>query len=497
VSGLKEFPKKGDKVRYIESKYPFLTFGKEYEVTEADDDSFLYVDDEGTELSCNAFGYKVFELVTKGSDNLTKFNYVSLFSGIGGFETALDKLGGNCVIASEIDKFAKQSYTAIHGDERLFGDITKLDEVNFPNHDLLVGGFPCQAFSVAGNRKGFEDVRGTLFFEIVRIAKEKQPKVLLLENVKGLVNHDKGRTLNVMIETLCEIGYTVDFTILNSKYFGVPQNRERIFIVAVRDDLITPEPWVINGSTIIPRGKERIQALEGIKTFNFDFPQEGEVVTRLRDVLETEADEKYYLSEDKTAALVEQLDGRENDDNPTLIDVSQAKREGKPRLYQDVASTVTARIYKDPYMIGRAEPQVIANGEALSYCLDANYTKGIAPSGINKGRRTHIEEVRPVLTPEREEKRQNGRRFKENDEPAFTINTQDRHGVAIGQIPRYRIRKLTPLECWRLQGFSDEAHQKAVDAGLSDSQRYKQAGNAVTVNVIQAIGERIIPYLSE
>ena len=500
---------------------------------------------------------KINEVIYEGKS----FNFVSLFSGIGGFEQALNKLGGKCVLASEIDKFAEQSYQALYGHPTA-GDIMAIEAEDVPNHDLITAGFPCVAFSVAGKRAGMihvcdecrteqnitfneyinnpkcdeclgsltaKDVRGLLFFEIARIALSKQPRVLLLENVKGLVNHDKGRTLNVMIETLCEIGYTVDFTLLNSKYFGVPQNRERIFIIAVRDDLITPEPWVIEGKTIVPRGKGRIQALEGVKTFNFDFPEEGDVTVRLRDILEAHVDEKYYLGEDRTAALVAQLEERGLDE-PTVFDVSQMGHEGKPRMYQDVAPTITARDYKEPRMVGHidlkgqdaikrvysaegvaptlttmggghrepkiAEPQVIATGGDLSYCLDANYTKGIAPNGIDKGRRTHIgEEVRPVLTPDRVEKRQNGRRFKEDGEESFTLTAQDKHGVAIGQAPKYRIRKLTPLECWRLQGFSDEAHQTVVDAGLSDSQRYKQAGNAVTVNVISVIGERLTPYL--
>src|SRR5699024_3895475 len=129
------------------------------------------------------------------------FTYVSLFSGIGGFEQALNKFGGTCVFASEFDKFAQQSYTALYGDEHLHGDITQIDAKDVPDHDLLVGGFPCQSFSVAGKRKGFEDTRGTLFFEIARIAREKQPKALLLENVKGLVNHKSEEEFESAIET--------------------------------------------------------------------------------------------------------------------------------------------------------------------------------------------------------------------------------------------------------------------------------------------------------
>src|SRR5699024_9251144 len=243
-----------------------------------------------------------------------KFTYASLFSGIGGFEQALDKLEGECVFASEHDpkmktQWAAKAYEVLYGIEPA-GDITKIDAKDVPDHDLLVGGFPCQAFSVAGKRKGFEDTRGTLFFEIARIAKEKQPKALLLENVKGLVNHDRGNTLDLMIETLNEIGYVVDFDVLNSKYFGVPQNRERIFIVAIREDLIEAEPFSedsTTGQTIVPRGKRRIG--EWAKTFNFDFPGQVEVSTRLRDILESEVDEKYYLDEEKTATLVAQLEG--------------------------------------------------------------------------------------------------------------------------------------------------------------------------------------------
>ena len=223
----------------------------------------------------------------KASNN-KPFTYASLFSGIGGFELGLNKFNGECVFASEYDPKAKIQFNQI-AYEKIFGykpegDITKIDEKDVPDHDLLVGGFPCQPCSISGKRKGFEDARGTLFFDIARIAKEKQPKALFLENVKGLVNHDKGNTLNVMIQTLCEIGYTVDFTVLNSKYFGVPQNRERVYIIAIRDDLIEQEDCVIEVNTIVPKGKRRIQKLDGVKTFNFDWAEQKEVATRFREV---------------------------------------------------------------------------------------------------------------------------------------------------------------------------------------------------------------------
>jgi DNA (cytosine-5)-methyltransferase 1 len=407
-------------------------------------------------------GWYESEQLTKGSDKLTNinevfegkpFNYVSLFSGIGGFEQALNKLGGTCVMASEIDKYANQAYEVLYGHPTV-GDVTKVAAEDVPDHDLLVGGFPCQAFSVAGKRLGFEEARGTLFFEIARIAKVKQPKAMLLENVKGLVGHDGGKTLDTIIQTLAEIGYTVDFEVMNSKYFGVPQNRERIFIVAVRNDLIEPSEWDVGKrSDVVAKGKRRIAQIDGVKTFNFEYPEQNDVTVRLRDILESSVDERFYLSEDKTAKLVAQLEAQ-------------------------------------------AKPN----------------------------------EVRPVLTPDRIEKRQNGRRFKEDREESFTLTAQDRHGVMFTQKEllrntdisntlqaagpsrglgnnnpitgvveyeplRYRIRKLTPRECFRLQGFPDSEFDKLTANGISNSQLYKMAGNAVTVNVIDAIDKRLVRYL--
>lgn len=507
----------------------------------------------------------------KGDVTLTKtneaiyegkpFNYVSLFSGIGGFEQALNKLGGNCVLASEIDKFANQSYEALYG-EPTAGDITAIEAEDVPDHDVLVGGFPCQSFSVAGKRGGFEDARGTLFFEVARLAKTKQPKVVLLENVKGLISHDKGKTLDTIVQTLNDIGYTVDFSVLNSKYFGVAQNRERIFIVALRDDIVEQSDWVIEGTGVVAKGKRRILDYEGTKTFNFGWPAHSEVTTRLRDVLEAQVDEKYYLSDEKTARLVAQLEYRAQMKAEPPIPLNLVSR-GPESRSDDMAyclkgaeggSSKQHLLEIEGLPIREATKQgytMAQEGDAVNFQFPDSKTrrgrvgKGIAntleASNINQGV-VEFEEVRPVLTPDRIEKRQNGRRFKENDEESFTLTAQDRHGVALsepkinvlgnikppeatrhgqrddvygtdglmgainasdykqprpiyGDVTRYRIRKLSPRECWRLQSFSDEAFDTVKAAGLSDSQLYKQAGNAVTVSVIKAIGEKLLPYL--
>lgn len=163
----------------------------------------------------------------------------SLFSGIGGFEKGILQAmpNANIVFSSEIDKYARQIYKKNYGVEP-HGDITKIKASNIPDHDILVAGVPCQAWSIAGKRCGFEDSRGTMWYEVFRIMKEKKPKLALLENVKGILSHDNGKSFELICETLCDIGYVIDFAVLNSKYFGVPQNRERVFILAIRNDLL-------------------------------------------------------------------------------------------------------------------------------------------------------------------------------------------------------------------------------------------------------------------
>lgn len=484
-------------------------------------------------------------------------------------------------MASEIDKFANKAYGLLYGQPTV-GDVTKIKVEDVPDHDLLTAGFPCQAFSVAGKQLGFDDTRGTLFFEVARIAKVKQPKVILLENVKGLIGHDKGKTLDTIVQTLSEIGYAVDFEVLNSKYFGVPQNRERIFIVCIREDIAEIEPWNIpkNRKNVVAKGKRRIQKLEGVKTFNFDYPEQREVMKRLRDVLEDNVDEKFYLSEDKTTKLVKQLqDNRLSEktvceersdegirlftDNicGTLRTISECgdKRVVEPQmlgLLDMKGNDCCRRVYSaadiSPTLTtcggGNTVPKIDITSEKIPFWIpkpdDINNTLRTGGKGslTAKHNYDHIaEEVRPCLTPDILKKCQNGRRFKENDEPMFTLTSQDRHGVLIkettkqgytaaavgdainfqfpgsktrrGRVgkqiaqtletqcnqavvtPKYRIRKLTPLECFRLQGFPDEYYEILSANGISNSQLYKMAGNAVTVNVIDAIGRHLLPYL--
>jgi DNA (cytosine-5)-methyltransferase 1 len=167
---------------------------------------------------------------------LSGYTFIDLFAGIGGFRFAFESFGAKCIYTSEWDVHAQKVYKDNFGDQPA-GDITKADEKDIPKHDILCGGFPCQAFSISGKQKGFEDTRGTLFFDVARIAKHHKPKILFLENVKNFERHDSGKTLEVVIKTLNEIGYDVFYKVLDASHFGVPQKRERIYIIGFRDDL--------------------------------------------------------------------------------------------------------------------------------------------------------------------------------------------------------------------------------------------------------------------
>ena len=310
--------------------------------------------------------------------------FLDLFAGIGGFRLGMEMAGHECVGYVEIDKFARKSYETMYDTrgEWTAYDITKIadDDIrHLRRHvDVICAGFPCQAFSIAGKRKGFEDTRGTLFFEIARFANIIQPRYLFLENVKGLLNHDNGNTFETILRVLDELGYDAEWDVLNSKDFGVPQNRERVFIIGHSREGRTRKVFPIKTN-----GGEDIEL-------------QGQQVT---------------------------------------------------------TNTLTARY---------------AGAGQGTYVIESK------------------QYAQAVLTPNRIEKRQNGRRVKNPEEPMFTLTAQDRHGVRLNE----GIRMLTPRECWRLQGFPDELFEKAAKVN-SDSQLYKQAGNSVTVNVIYEIAKKL------
>ena len=339
--------------------------------------------------------------------------WMSLFSGIGGFDLALTQLGHEIVGACEIDSYARRIYKRHFPRVRIYEDATKIDPAKLPYIDGVCAGFPCQAFSIAGGRLGFEESRGTLFFEIARIAKQKRPRFLLLENVEGLLSHANGKTFAEILATLDEIGYDAEWQVLNSKYF-VPQNRPRIFIIAYLRG--TPPPKVFPY-------RERYGLL--------DKPRQGKSQggEGLRCEVST-IDSRYgALRNSGETYLVE----------PTIQMVQKHDRD-------------TNRVY---------------HPDGIARSLRANSGGMGSKTGLYA-----------VMNPGLHKKSQNGRTVKEDGEEMFTLTAQDKHGVFDGK----KVRRLTPMECERLQGFPDKWTE-----GLSDTQRYKCLGNAVTVPVIEFI----------
>lgn len=352
--------------------------------------------------------------------------FLDVFSGIGGFRMGLENSGHTCIGHIERDKYALKSYKAIYDikpNEFEGRDITEIEDFTElkGKYELLTGGFPCQSFSIAGRRKGFEDTRGTMFFYLAKILEQTKPPFFLFENVKGILSHDKGRTFEVILQTLDGLGYDVQWQLLNSKDFGVPQNRERVYIAG----------YLRSG------GRREILPLK--RTSRKDY--ENEYATTVSTRYRRNGGETYIKSE------------------PKILRIAGGKTQGD-RVYSPKGLAVTQ-------------------------------TAG----GGGQGAKTGLYAI-PILTPDRINKRQNGRRYKTDGEPMFTLTAQDRHGVIISNMgtiewdgTEYRIRRLTPKECWRLQGFPDWAFEKAKATGMSDAQIYKQAGNAVTVNVTHAIGK--------
>lgn len=370
--------------------------------------------------------------------------FLDLFAGIGGFRLGLESAGHECVGFCEIDKFARASYKAIYNTEGEIElhDITKVTNEEWRKFrgtvDIICGGFPCQAFSIAGKRKGFlDETRGTLFFEIARAAKEIQPPLLFLENVKGLLSHDQGRTFRTILSTLDELGYDAEWQVLNSKDFGVPQNRERVFIIGHLRGERTGQVFPIRGE-------------------NAEFPIKiiGNADPRRKIGSRTDVyDETGLMGALLSSDYIE----------PKLIQVGSmgGKFQASNAVYspKGLAPTLTTM------QGGNTKPKIaIPQGTKQGYALAGvgDYINLDFPT--SKTRRGRV-----------------------GKQVANTLLTSGNQGVVTESL---KIRKLTPRECWRLQGFPDWAFDKAQEVN-SNSQLYKQAGNSVTVNVIKAIAERM------
>lgn len=447
------------------------------------------------------------------------------FSGIGSPEAALKRLNipHHNVFACDIDRYARQSFLELNSPDLFYDDITTRDYEEVPELDLYVAGFPCQSFSIAGKRGGFDDTRGTLFFNVAEFIKINQPKCFILENVKGLLSHDNGRTYQTITDVLTNgggtlngqmgmdtiddgLGYHVYTQVLNTKDYGIPQNRERIFIV-------------------------------GFKYYrDFRFPKKMELKLRLKDLLENEVDEKYYLS-DKMIKGFKKGDRGHKYKSKDINGIANCldTKEGNRRTNNYTSDVRCHSLYPRSSKTGKGGTGHLSKQDGTTYCLDTGNNQAIEYIETNNKRvnknykkhKTQLEngdfmdsynqtihkDITPTITSrvqasncshiyeEINVKQLNPSKESGGQQPYQQNRVYDINGLAPcldtgsdkRNINTSKIRRLTPLECWRLQGFTDDEFYKAQKVN-SDTQLYKQAGNSITVNVMTAILEKI--YLS-
>lgn len=435
---------------------------------------------------------------------MNKLKVFSTFTGVGSPEMALKNININydLIGTSEVDKWAIIAYDAIHNSSEVvgtqnkeqmlkefkdrnigynfstgkseiprndieikklyeshirnknYGDIRLINEKELPDFDLFTYSYPCKDISVAGLGKGLEKDSGTqssLLWECERIIKYKKPKYLLMENVKNLVSNNHHSEFYTWQKILKDLGYSNYWKILNGKNFGVPQNRERVIMVSIQKEYET----------------SLFQIPTAIKNNNI----------LLKDILENE----------------------ENIPDNMFIDPKNYENLLQDLPHQDISYCIDACYWKGSTMDlflnkGRRQLVQIGSIKGIGDFESRNRvysSEGLAPTlnSMNGGDRQPkiLEEVRPILTPDRTNKRQNGRRVKENNDPSFTLTTQDRHGVVLKQDSKFRIRRLTPLECWRLMGYKDEHFYKAKDAGLSNTKLYERAGRGIVVPMLEEV----------
>lgn len=379
-------------------------------------------------------------------------NFLDLFAGIGGFRLGMERAGHTCVGYVEIDKYARKSYQAIHDTEGEWTreDIAKVTDDEWRTLrgtiDIICGGFPCQSFSIAGKRRGFEDARGTLFFDIARAAKQIKPRILFLENVKGLLSHDEGQTFATILRTLHELGYDAEWQVCNSKNYGVPQNRERVFIIGHLRGESGRKIFPFRGNDTAVNSKQPRQIIVG--------------TTKNADAKGSNYRHDTFSSDGIIGCLTA-TDYKQPKQIVVLAGKLPGPHEQNSRVYdtEGVSPTLTT------IQGGGQEPKM-----KVKEATKKGFADAFPGDSIN------------ISHPDSET-----RRGRVGKQLANTLLTGEEQAVVEND---FRIRKLTPREFWRLQGFPDWAFDRAAEVN-SNSQLYKQAGNSVTVNVIEAIAKKL------
>ena len=398
------------------------------------------------------------------------------FAGIGGFRSALEKTGGFEIVGwCEINHFAQKAYRLLFdtGKEEFYEDITKIDYGTMPDFDLLVGDPPCQSWSAAGLRKGFEDDRGNLFLEYIRLLEAKKPKYFVAENVAGLLSHSQGKSYGIILEKICELGYSMCWRVLNSADFGVAQDRKRVYLVGYLGERSPAE--------ILAFGESG----------NEDSNDSGEK-TKLKQLIGGSQGSRVYAPDGLASTQCSGSGGMGGKTGLYLIDMNPPPNlTEKARCitaHQDSGVSKRKGEHSAVFVDLNENPKITENAG----CLHTRYDLGIT-NGKHKGERSGVlteEGPRAIINPFKDKTRQNGRRIKEPNEPMFTLTVTDRHGI----VHRGRIRRLMPVECWKLQAFTDKQFRKVQESGMSDAQLYKLAGNSITVNVMEAIAGNILEF---
>lgn len=400
--------------------------------------------------------------------------FLDLFAGIGGFRLGMEQAGHECVGFCEIDKFARASYKAIHNTEGEveMHDITSISDEfirGIGDIDIICGGFPCQAFSIAGKRQGFEDTRGTLFFEIARFASILRPRFLFLENVKGLLNHEGGATFETILRALDELGYDAEWEVHNSKDY-VPQNRERVFIIGHLRGERTEQvfPFERIDRTIVELQGQ--QAYANTLTTRIEAQGTGTYVAERK-----QHEEKIAIPVLTPNRLEKRQKGRRfKSDGEEMFTLTAQDRHGV--MIVGGLYTNDSEKFSRGVLPGLSRTLKSQNHDAAILIKEATaqgYAQALPGDSIN------------ISHPNSET-----RRGRVGKGIANTLLTGKEQAVVTEE---FQIRKLTPRECWRLQGFPDWAFDRAKEVN-SDSQLYKQAGNSVTVPVIHDIARRLVSY---